>query len=145
MKFTKKDYRDLLKLADIIEKKEFFNQKDEYRNSIATLPEDKRNGSQFNLQAWFFDCGMPACAAGHAVCEFPKRFGYNGYVKGKREDKNGNRLEVNFDSFADAFNLDYYDGIEITDYEKYFSENPKPKTVAKRIRMIAQKALEAKP
>jgi len=128
MKFTKKDYRDLLKLADIIEKKEFFNQKDNLGRNQFDLPEDKRDQSQFNLGQYFFNCGMPACADGHAFCEFPKRF-----------------MGVDRDDFAKAFNLEDYEALEITQPHKYSGANPKPKTVAKRIRMIAQKALEAKP
>ena len=57
MKFTKKDYLDLLKLADIIEKKEFFNKKTPDGYLQETLPEDKRDGNQFNLGEWFFNCG----------------------------------------------------------------------------------------
>jgi len=132
MKFTKEDYRDLLKLADIIEKKEFFNQKNWENHQSFDLPEDKRNRSQFNLGQYFFNCGRPACAAGHAFCEFPKRF-------------MGVHRNIDNDDFADAFNLERDEAVEITQPRRYSSENPKPKTVAKRIRKIAQKALEVKP
>jgi len=137
MNFTEKDYQDLLKLADIIEKKEFFNKLDFFGRLSFDLPEDKKDGSQFNLSQYFFDCGMPACAASHALCEFPKRFKFTRYVK-------GHTVIDNVD-FAQAFNLDEYEALEITMPSSYSSENPKPKTVARRIRMIAQKALEAKP
>jgi len=136
MKFTKKDYQDLLKLADIIEKKDFFNHKNFNGKNLFNLPEDKRDRSQFNLGQYFFNCGMPACAAGHAIYEFPKRF---------RRLKVIDRRLVDNDDFAIAFNLEKYEAIEITQPHKYSGANPKPKTVAKRIRVIAQKALEAKP
>jgi len=128
MKFTKEDKRDLLKLADIIEKKEFFNKKERPSGNYSfNLPKDKRDGSQFNLGQYYFDCGMPACAAGHAVCEFPKRFNNLGV---KRTDSM---------VFAEAFNLGYQDAFEITIPTRYHSNNPKPKTVANRIRMIVKK------
>jgi len=140
MKFTKEDKRDLLKLADIIENKEFFNKKD-IHGDLAILPKAKRDGSQFNLQDWFFTCGMPACAAGHAVCEFPERFGYTGYVKEKREDKTGREIYVNHDDFYKAFNLDEDDSLEITDVDHYTDSggNPEPEEVADRIRMIVKR------
>jgi len=127
MKFTKEDKRDLLKLADIIEKKEFFNKKN--------LPEDKRDGSQFNLEQWFFECGMPSCAAGHAVCEFPERFGC-----GKRV-KNGVKIYLRHHDFAEAFNLDADDSLEITDVDQYPDslESPEPIEVANKIRMIVKR------
>jgi len=105
MKFTKADKRDLLKLADIIEKKEFFNRKYVDGSQSFDLPEDKRDGNQFNLKDWFFHCGMPACAAGHAVCHFPGRFGYNGYIKRKRRDRDGEQLFVNFETWKFIQNL----------------------------------------
>jgi len=130
MTFTKKDERDLLKLADIIEKKEFFNRKDKHGYCEFSLPEDKRDGKQFNLGQYYFDCGMPACAAGHAVKEFPERFYHD--------------LCVNNAIFAEAFNLDKQDGLEITMPTRYHSKNPTPKTVANRIRMIVKRQ-EIKP
>jgi len=141
MTFTKEDKRDLLKLADIIEKKEFFNERDEDNYLVETLPEAKRDGSQFNLQDWFFNCGMPACAAAHAVCEFPERFGYTGYVREKREDKDGIRICVDHDDFAEAFNLDIDDSLAITNKDQYpeSCENPEPEEVADRIRMIVKR------
>ena len=138
MKFTKEDKRDLLKLADIIEKKEFFNKTDE-NGELGSLPENKRDGNQFSLKEYFFGCGMPACVAGNAVCEFPERFGYDGYVREKRSDKTGKRIYVNHTGFALAFNLRGYDSLKITDVMQYPGGNPKPKTVANKIRMIVKK------
>jgi len=139
MKFTKDDELDLLKLADIIEKKEFFNKKNSSGESLFNLPEDKRNGSQFNLGQWFFNCGMPACAAGHAVCEFPERFGYDGYTEQTREDKQGRWIRVTHRTFAFAFNISLMDSEKITYSDEYKSDNPRPKTVANRIRMIVKR------
>ena len=132
---NKKDKQDLLKLADIIEKKHFFNKKtiDSISTDVTkTLPENKRDGSYFNLQHWFFDCGMPACVAGHAVVEFPKRFGYSKTIPFKP----GLDILSPLD-FMHAFNLDnHYKAWIITMADAYKSKNPNPKTVAKRIREV---------
>ena len=135
---TKSDKHDLLKLADIIETKEFWNKKTTDGYLDESLSEDKRDGSQFNLQEWFFSCGMPSCAAGHAICEFPERFGYAGRKKGKREDLDGNYFYVDHEDFAEAFNLDLKDSERITSTELYKGKNPKPQTVAKRIRQVVK-------
>ena len=54
---NKKDKQDLLKLADIIEKKHFFNKKtiDSISTDVTkTLPENKRDGSYFNFTESLF-------------------------------------------------------------------------------------------
>ena len=142
MKFKKEDRRDLLKLADIIEKKDFFDEEDAEGYLVEILPAEKRDGSQFNLKEYFFGCGMPCCAAGHAICEFPERFGYIGCVREKRADKTGKRLYVNHDNFAAAFHLHKKDSYKITDPLFYpdSGQNPKPKEVAHRIRLIVKRA-----
>jgi len=132
MTFTKEDKRDLLKLADIIEKKEFFNRKNKQGYLEFSLPEDKRDGNQFNLGRYYFNCGMPACAAGHSVCEFPNRF--PDFVS----------FGVDRWIFANAFNISDAEAFLITDPSSYRGENPTPKIVANRIRMIVKRQ-EIKP
>lgn len=133
---NKEDKRDLLKLADIIEGKKFFNAKKAFRSSFVKkcLPENKRDGMQFNLQHWFFDCGMPSCVAGHAVVEFKERFGYSNINPFK---PGINRID-SFD-FGRAFNLAYADAHRITMPNSYKGANPTPKTVARRIREVVAK------
>ncbi len=129
---NKKDKQDLLKLADIIETKEFWNKKDEDGDILYCLPENKRDGKQFNLEQWFFYCGMPSCAAGHAFVNFRERF----YEE----------ISVNSGTFARAFGLRYEDSARITWPDSYSSKNPTPKTVAKRIReVVSQIKVETKP
>ena len=140
---NKEDKRDLLKLADIIEGKKFFNQKkkDGLISVTSCLPENKRDGTQFSLKNWFFDCGMPACVAGHAIVEFPERFGYS-----KINPHNPDMHGICFGDFCDAFNLPYFDARHITMPDEYEGENPNPKTVAKRIReVVSQIKLENTP
>ena len=129
---NKKDKQDLLKLADIIETKEFWNKKTEKGAIVSCLPENKRDGKQFNLREWFFDCGMPACAAGHAFVNFEERFSENDSL-------------VDSGSFAKAFNLSSKDSEKITWPDSYSSKNPKPKTVAKRIREVVSQIKVTKP
>jgi len=124
MNFSKEDERDLLKLADIIETKEFWNEKDVDGIIVSELPEDKRDGSQFSLENWFFDCGMPSCVGGHGKVEFPGRF---------------TKAEISEEVFAEAFNISLFHSKQITMPNRYKSKNPKPKTVAKRIREVVSR------
>ena len=136
--FGLKDELDLLRLADIIEGKEFFNNKDEFGNVKGCLPKDKRDGTQFSLQNWFFDCEMPACVGGHGFVEFPKRFSFL--------NTNSKAPFIGPRDFGRAFNLVYDYAYYITMPSEYKSKNPNPKTVAKRIReIVSQIKLENTP
>lgn len=82
-------------------------------------PSDK----QFSLLGWHFDCGMAACAGGHAAKLFPNIFPYG--------------LTWTL-TFADGFNISLEQASQICLPNHYESENPKPKTVANRIREIVE-------
>lgn len=83
-------------------------------------PSDK----QFTLEVWYFECGMPACAGGRAQTLFPNLF-----PLGKCNDT---------DDFAYAFSITAQQAKRICLSSYYKSENPRPKTVARRIREIVE-------
>ena len=82
---------------------------------------------------------MPACVAGHGVYEFPARFGYI-----ELENKYDLSRHVNHASFAKAFGLPLPKGVKITSKYSYKGENPRPRTVARRIRQVVN-SIEVKP
>jgi len=75
--------------------------------------------TRFSMRNWHFECGMPACAAGHAEYIFQwKSFG--GWDK----------------KFIEFFGLSIRENNWITDPRSYKSINPTTKTVAKHIQDV---------
>ena len=90
-----------------------------YQNYIE-LPKNQQDNTRFSIKNWEFECGMPACVAGHA------RFVFNW-----RRD---------FDSWAckfkDFFGLTLRETKWIVDDISYRSLNPRPKTASKHIQDV---------
>jgi len=81
----------------------------------STLPDDKQDTTRFTISEWEFDCGMPACVAGHAKFIFK-----------------WTKFDWDF-KFKDFFGLSEKEKNWITEVGSYKSLNPTPKTAAKHI------------
>lgn len=89
------------------------------KNGNMSLPSgiDK---TRFAIADYEFDCGMPACVAGHAKYIFDWQMEYESY----------------FGKFQKFFNLSAKETDWITESESYKSLNPTPKTGAKHIQDV---------
>jgi len=85
-----------------------------------SLPETKQDTTRFSINNWEFNCGMPACVAGHAKLIF-----------------NWKDFSGDFESkFRKFFDLSYGETDWITSIDVYESINPTPKTAAKHIQDV---------
>ena len=83
------------------------------------LPTNKQDEKRFSINNWRFDCGMPACVAGHAKFLFDWLTPSNW-----------------FNEFEKFFDLSYSEADWIVDRDSYKSKNPTPKTAAKHIQDV---------
>ena len=79
----------------------------------------KKDKTRFAMHNWQFDCGMPACVAGHAKHIF-NWVGFCGWSK----------------KFEKFFNLNGKETDWIIDAGSYKSINPTPETAAKHIQDV---------
>ena len=83
------------------------------------LPANKKDKKRFSINDWQFDCGMPACVAGHAK-----------HLFGLSEFHGWNYMFMRF------FNLSGKENNWIVNSGSYNSKNPTPKTAAKHIQDV---------
>jgi len=88
------------------------------KNFKMSLPKSD-DKTRFAIFDYEFDCGMPACVAGHA------KYVFNWELSGNY-----------FDDFRDFFRLTNKDTVWITEPESYKSSNPIPETAAKHIQDV---------
>lgn len=117
--------KDLLKLAD-------------HLDGLKTI-NDWETGDQvrgFSINAFFFDCGTPACAIGHCTAIWPEVFSWGSGLNSFGVDTVSG---FSNESALREFGISEDDSQFISNFQAYPAVNPRAKTVAKRIREIVKK------
>jgi len=94
--------------------------RDKWGSTGIELPKTKQDNTRFSINDWEFDCGMPACVAGHAKFVF----NWKGFES---------MWEIKFRTF---FDLTHAQTNWIVEMESYESLNPTPKTASKHIQDV---------
>lgn len=90
------------------------------KDTISMSLPKKGDATRFAMHNWKFNCGMPACVAGHAKYIFK-----------------WNWIDCTWkDKFKRFFNLSYRETNWIIDTSSYKSINPTPATAAKHIQDV---------
>lgn len=125
-------YEDLHKLADHIDTLI-------HRGTSLNLTERERDNTRFNLRSWVFDCGMPACAGGHACILFPDRLEISNMEDFTTIINIPLSKITGIGAFAKAFGIEDEHALRICLTSHYPIDNPPPAMVSKRIRKVADK------
>ena len=90
------------------------------------LPSDKQDNTRFSIRCIKFECGMPACVAGHAKIVFPKLV----------SNKDDNSWLGLFEDFMDFFDLSDKETTHICEMTSYTDKDPTPKEAARHIQDV---------